>query len=37
MRQPRRFLEAEREQLYQQFPVPPGWHDAYEKGYDPEG
>ncbi len=31
MQCPRWFLEAEREQLYQQFPVPPGWHDAYAK------
>jgi len=25
-------LEAEREQLYEQMPVPEGWHDEYAKG-----
>jgi len=32
MGQPRRLLEAEREQLYEQMPVPEGWHDEYAKG-----
>ena len=25
-------LEAERVQLYEQLPVPEGWHDGYAKG-----
>jgi predicted metallo-beta-lactamase superfamily hydrolase len=29
MGQPRQLLEAEREQLYEQMPVPNGWHDNY--------
>jgi hypothetical protein len=33
MRQPRRFLEAERLRLYQQFPVQPGWHERYAKKF----
>jgi len=37
MGQPRRLLEAEREQLYEQMPVPEGWHDEYAKGrVDPD-
>ena len=32
MRQPRCLLEAERVQLYEQLPVPEGWHDDYAKG-----
>jgi predicted metallo-beta-lactamase superfamily hydrolase len=32
MRQPRRLLEADRELLYQQMPVPEGWHDEYAQG-----
>jgi hypothetical protein len=30
--QPRRLLEAERLQWYEQMPVPEGWHDEYAKG-----
>ncbi|WP_217647735.1 hypothetical protein [Marinobacter pelagius] len=29
MGQPRRLLEAEREQWYQKIPVPEGWHEDY--------
>jgi len=32
LRQPRCLLEAERVQLYEQLPVPEGWHDDYAKG-----
>jgi hypothetical protein len=32
MRRPRCLLEARREQLYQQMPVPAGWHEAYARG-----
>lgn len=32
MRQPRRLLEAERQQWYQKMPVPEGWHDEYAQG-----
>jgi hypothetical protein len=32
MGQPRRLLEAERVQLYEEMPVPAGWHDDYAKG-----
>lgn len=32
MRQPRRLLEAERDQWYQRVPVPEGWHDDYAQG-----
>jgi predicted metallo-beta-lactamase superfamily hydrolase len=32
MGRPRRLLEAERAQLYEQMPVPDGWHDNYAKG-----
>jgi len=32
MHQPRRLLEAERKQLYQQKPVPGSWHDEYAQG-----
>lgn len=32
MGQPRWLLEAERKQLYEQMPVPEGWHDEYAKG-----
>ena len=32
MRQPRRLLEAEREQWYQKMPVREGWHDEYAQG-----
>jgi predicted metallo-beta-lactamase superfamily hydrolase len=28
----RRFMEAERERLYQKFPVAEGWHEAYARG-----
>jgi predicted metallo-beta-lactamase superfamily hydrolase len=28
----RRFMEAERERLYQRFPVAEGWHEAYARG-----
>ena len=29
---PRRLLEAQREQLYEEMPVPEGWHEAYARG-----
>ena len=29
---PRRLLEARREQLYEEMPVPEGWHEAYARG-----
>ncbi len=29
---PRRLLEAQRVQLYQEMPVPEGWHEAYARG-----
>jgi hypothetical protein len=29
---PRRLLEARREQLYEEMPVPKGWHEAYARG-----
>jgi predicted metallo-beta-lactamase superfamily hydrolase len=32
MEQPRRLLEARREQLYREMPVPEGWHEAYAQG-----
>jgi predicted metallo-beta-lactamase superfamily hydrolase len=32
MHQPRRLLEADRKQWYQQIPVPAGWHDEYAQG-----
>lgn len=32
MGRPRRLLEAERAQLYEEMPVPHGWHDNYAKG-----
>jgi hypothetical protein len=32
MAQPRQLLEAQRVELYQQMPVPEGWHDAYARG-----
>ncbi len=32
MGRPRRLLEAERAQLYEDMPVPEGWHDDYTKG-----
>lgn len=32
MGQSRRLLEADRVQLYEQMPVPEGWHDEYAKG-----
>jgi len=32
MGQPRRLLEAERVQLYEQMPVPKNWHNDYAKG-----
>lgn len=32
MHQPRRLLEARREELYAALPVPPHWHEEYEKG-----
>jgi hypothetical protein len=31
-KQPRCLLEARREQLYQEMPVPEGWHEAYVRG-----
>ena len=38
MGRPRRLLEAERVQLYEQIPVPEKWHDDYAKGrVDPDG
>ncbi len=32
MKKPRRLLEAKREKLYEQMPVPDNWHDLYSKG-----
>jgi predicted metallo-beta-lactamase superfamily hydrolase len=32
MKRPRRLLEARREQLYEEIPVPKGWHEAYACG-----
>ena len=32
MGRPRWLLEAERVQLYEEMPVPEGWHDDYAKG-----
>jgi len=32
MREPRRFLEAERKTLYDKIPVPLGWHQNYAEG-----
>ena len=32
MEQPRCLLEARREALYQEMPVPAGWHEAYARG-----
>lgn len=32
MGSPRRLLEAQRVQLYQEMPVPEGWHEAYARG-----
>jgi predicted metallo-beta-lactamase superfamily hydrolase len=32
MERPRCLLEARREQLYEQMPVPKGWHEAYARG-----
>ena len=32
MERPRRLLEAKREQLYEEMPVPEGWHKAYARG-----
>lgn len=32
MKSPRCLLEAERERLYEEFPVPPGWHRDYAEG-----
>ena len=32
MNKPRMFLEAQRKDLYEQMPVPEGWHEAYGKG-----
>ncbi len=32
MESPRRLLEAERERLYDEIPVPPGWHRDYGEG-----
>ncbi|MGD8619616.1 MAG: hypothetical protein PVH54_10585 [Gammaproteobacteria bacterium] len=32
MGRPRRLLEAERSQLYEEMPVPRGWHDNYARG-----
>jgi len=32
MERPRRLLEARREQLYEEMPVPEGWHEAYARG-----
>jgi predicted metallo-beta-lactamase superfamily hydrolase len=33
MEHPRCLLEAQREQLYEEMPVPEGWHEAYVHGY----
>jgi hypothetical protein len=32
MERPRCLLEARREQLYEEMPVPEGWHEAYTRG-----
>ncbi|MBN1135211.1 MAG: hypothetical protein JXM73_01405 [Anaerolineae bacterium] len=32
MGRPRRLLEARRKQLYEEMPVPDGWHEAYARG-----
>jgi predicted metallo-beta-lactamase superfamily hydrolase len=32
MQRPRHLLEAQREQLYEEMPVPEGWHEAYARG-----
>jgi len=32
MRKPRMLLEAKRQRLYKDLPVPEGWHEAYAKG-----
>jgi predicted metallo-beta-lactamase superfamily hydrolase len=32
MERPRRLLEARRKQLYEEMPVPEGWHEAYARG-----
>jgi len=32
MERPRCLLEARREALYEEMPVPPGWHEAYSRG-----
>jgi len=32
MGRPRCLLEARREQLYEEMPVPEGWHEAYARG-----
>jgi predicted metallo-beta-lactamase superfamily hydrolase len=32
MKRPRCLLEAQREQLYHEMPVPEGWHEAYARG-----
>jgi predicted metallo-beta-lactamase superfamily hydrolase len=32
LERPRRLLEAQREQLYEEMPVPEGWHEAYARG-----
>ena len=32
MKKPRLLLEARRERLYQDMPVPPGWHEDYARG-----
>jgi hypothetical protein len=33
MNRPRLFLEAWRQRLYREMPVPAGWHDAYAQGH----
>jgi predicted metallo-beta-lactamase superfamily hydrolase len=32
MQRPRHLLEAQRKQLYEEMPVPEGWHEAYARG-----
>lgn len=32
MNKPRMLLEAQRKHLYEQMPVPEGWHEDYSKG-----
>ncbi len=32
MKKPRMLLEAQRRHLYEQMPVPEGWHEDYSKG-----